>query len=84
MNVKSDESLLLLENMWRRRLWEVHMTCERWIVYWGAIFCRLVQYTVGYLPVDDVDVVSSKSFNNRIPSHMNLIIYQVSWDSKVP
>ena len=66
MNVESDESLLLLENMWRRRFWEVHMTCERWMVYWGAIFCRLVQYTVEYLPVHNVDVVSSKSFNNRI------------------
>ena len=33
-------------NMWRRSFWEVHMTCERWMVYWGAIFCRLVQYTV--------------------------------------
>ena len=41
------------------------MTCERWMVYWGAIFCRLVPYTLEYLPVDDVGVVSSKSFNNR-------------------
>ena len=41
------------------------MTWERWMVYWGAIFFRLVQYTVEYLPVHDVGVVSSKSFNNR-------------------
>ena len=34
-----------------------------WMVYWGAIFCRLVQYTMELpLPLDDVGVVSSKKF----------------------
>ena len=60
MNVESDQSLLLLENMWRRRFWEVHMTCERRMVYCGAIFCRLVQYTVEYLPLDDVGSLKQK------------------------
>ena len=33
MSSESDRSMLLLENVWGRRFWEVHNTSVRWLVF---------------------------------------------------